>query len=94
VNKVDELVERVRLTDDEMDDAYFNPPTTIFNEFKDYKEVNRHIEDTILRKAIPIIQKAERERIRGELEEMFEPTVPMSINYEKWHAYWEKKGAK
>jgi len=33
-------------------------------------------------------------RIKGELEEMFEPTVPMSINYEKWHAYWEEKGVK
>jgi len=33
-------------------------------------------------------------RIRRELEEMFEPTVPMSLDYEKWHAYWEKKGVK
>jgi len=33
-------------------------------------------------------------RIRRELEEMFEPTVPMSISYEKWHAYWEEEGAK
>ena len=38
-----------------------------------------------------------RERIEGikrELEGLFEPTVPMSIDYKKWRAFWKKKGVK
>lgn len=31
------------LSDEELDDCYFNPPTTIANEFQDYREVSRHI---------------------------------------------------
>ena len=34
------------------------------------------------------------ERIKRNLEGMFEPTVPMSLDYEKWRAFWKKEGVK
>lgn len=36
------------LSDEELDDCYFNPPTTIANEFQDYRVVNRHICQTTI----------------------------------------------
>ncbi len=37
------------------------------------------------------MDKEELKEIKEELEELFEPTVPMSITYEKWSKYWEKR---
>ena len=31
------------MNDEELDDCYFNPPTTLANEFQDFRAVNRHI---------------------------------------------------
>ena len=42
-SKLKQELDKALLTDEELDDCYFNPPTTIANEFLDYKEVNRHI---------------------------------------------------
>jgi hypothetical protein len=34
------------MCEEELDDCYFNPPTTMDNEFIGYRRVNRHIAET------------------------------------------------
>ena len=49
-------LDKALLTDEELDDCYFNPPTTIANEFLGYEEVNRHIAQAQLDKAKKILE--------------------------------------
>jgi len=49
------LKDKALLTDEELDDCYFNPPTTLANEFKDYREVSRHIAETQHKKTVQTI---------------------------------------
>ena len=49
-------VEMILLADDELDDCYFNPPTTMFNEFQEWQGVNRHIAKTQLKKVVDFLK--------------------------------------
>ena len=50
------------------------------------KEWRQILRDTITVKDAEC--QARVERIKSELENLFEPTVPMSLAYKKWRAYW------
>jgi len=65
------------LSDEEIGDCYFNPPTTIANEFIDYDKVNRHIADTATREAIKWVAKWLRDNYdfdTSEIEAMINET--------------------
>ena len=50
--------------DDQLGDCYFNPPTTMLNEFKEWQEVNRHIATAQAKITWPIAYKAGQEAER------------------------------
>ena len=53
---LEQELDKALLTDEELDDCYFNPPTTIANEFLGYEEVNRHIAQAQLDKVKKILE--------------------------------------
>ena len=36
--------------------------------------------------------KSELKKVKEEIEDIFEPTIPMSLDYKKWVTYWKGKG--
>jgi len=59
----DELIEKCRLTDEELERLHYAKRIYTSNWFQDALQAQ-------LRKAIPIIQKAEREKVFADLEDM------------------------
>ena len=50
-------IEKGLLSDEELDDCYFNPPTTIGNEFIGHRGVNRHIAQAQLDKILNLLKE-------------------------------------